>query len=159
VKLINDLLDIEEAQEESWGWGTYGDGCVSRSVVPPLKAVIDELDTRYFFISKARKELFRANNQAYEKTIDIQFTGCDELVNWTVDEPDILAFQNHEQDLWAQRYEQPDNLPAADGWAGDRWTASGWVNDGWAGDGGSWSHLPAPLHPPPTLMVAHNTER
>lgn len=66
------------------------------SFVDVFKYVCDNLDKQYLVIRKARKELFAWDISGERGcVINLDLNRCDELVDWTVNEPALLPYHPH----------------------------------------------------------------
>ncbi|KAE8447264.1 hypothetical protein EG329_010958 [Mollisiaceae sp. DMI_Dod_QoI] len=67
--------------------GTYLRETVFLDFAKTFKLLVDNMDTQYFEIRSARKMLYRNDDIDYPSHIDFELWRCDELIDWTLNEP------------------------------------------------------------------------
>jgi hypothetical protein len=59
------------------------------------KLAVDELDAQFLKIRQARKSLFDHDLGDWECDIDLGLGHCDEMIDWTVNEPDTEVLRDY----------------------------------------------------------------
>lgn len=109
-KLSEVVLDMEQHMVNELPWKTW------------FMTAVDDMDKQYLEIRKARKELFdfdRADDEAYGCDIDLELWKCDEMIDWTVDEPKLEPYDlpNGLSSLRSIRRMSPEQTQAMITWA------------------------------------------
>lgn len=84
---------------DRWGEDIALDGW-GEGICDLFKKLVDDMDRQYLEIRAARKELFADDIAIFGVKIDLQKSRCDEMVDWSVDEPDMRTPNKDEELLF-----------------------------------------------------------
>ncbi|KAE9373640.1 hypothetical protein N431DRAFT_465918 [Stipitochalara longipes BDJ] len=112
MRKLSEALEIDRPTTHPLAWKTW------------FMAAVDDMDKQYLEIRKARKELFDydpANDQNHGCDIDLELWRCDEMIDWTVDKPQLkpcalptdAELREYEELRRAEAIMTEDEVPAA----------------------------------------------
>jgi hypothetical protein len=154
-RLMKDLGDLLETSP-----------CNRHEFLKMFKQAVDDMDSQYFEIRRARKALFDFDTEDPKCDIKLDDLQCEDMIDWTVSEPRIFPTHlpskrdletmeqarraleaaesviNGREGTWAG---PAGNSGWADvsigdnnGWGNSGWANSGWINTGW-GQNSQWN--------------------